>query len=61
MNRDLTENITANVTKETASALSELVRKSGISRSKYVSILIEEAVKKQRVFKLKTSVVVSEI
>jgi len=61
VNKDLTENVTANIPKDVAEKLNELVKKSGISRSRYVAVLIGEAVQKQRVFRLKTSVVISEL
>jgi len=53
--------VTANIPKDVAEKLNELVKKSGISRSRYVAVLIGEAVQKQRVFRLKTSVVISEL
>lgn len=61
MDATKSRNLTANVPIETAMALEELVKKSGVTRSQYISFLIQEAVTKKRVFKVTRNIQISEV
>lgn len=45
-----TDNVTANLSLELSSQLAALAKRSGLSRSRYVGLLIEDAVRLQRTF-----------
>lgn len=55
-----TENVTANVSVELARAVLELAQESGLSRSKYVRALLEDAVERKRVFRLRRESFIEE-
>ena len=55
-----TENVTANVSVELALAVLDLAKESGLSRSKYVRALLEDAVERKRVFRLRRESFIEE-
>jgi len=55
-----TENVTANVSVELALKVLDLANESGLSRSKYVRALLEDAVNRRRVFRLRRESFIEE-
>ena len=53
--------MTANVSVELALAVLDLAKESGLSRSKYVRALLEDAVNRKRVFRLRREPFIEEL